>query len=46
MGDLRVQKRDLKGADKGDQAGQQGFGVSCIVRQHGRQTAANERQKQ
>ena len=46
MGDLRVQQGDLDGADQGDQAGQQGFGITRVVWQHRCQTAANERQKQ
>ena len=46
MGDLRVQQGDLDGADQGNQASQQGFGVTRVVWQQGRQTAANKRQKQ
>ncbi len=46
MGDLRVQQGDLNSADQGHQASQQGFGVTCVVRQQSRQTAADKRQKQ
>jgi hypothetical protein len=46
MGDLRVQKGDLDGANQGNQASQQRFGVTRVVRQQGRDTAADKRQKQ
>ena len=46
VGDLGVEQGALNGADQGHKAGQQGFGITCIVRQQGRQTATYERQKQ
>ncbi len=46
MGDLRVQERDLDGADQCDQAREQGGCIACVVRQDGCQTAANKWQKQ
>jgi len=46
VGDLGVEQGDLNGSDQGHKASQQGFGVTCIVRQQGRQTAADKRQKQ
>jgi hypothetical protein len=46
MGDLRVQEGDLDGADQGNQASQQRFGITRVVRQQGCQTAADKRQKQ
>lgn len=46
MGDLGVQQGDLNRPDQGHKAGQQGLCVACVVRQQGRQTAADKRQKQ
>ncbi len=46
IGDLWVQQSHLDGANECHQAGQQRFGVTCVVRQQGRQTAADEWQKQ
>jgi hypothetical protein len=46
MGDLRVQEGDLNGANQGDHASQQRFGVTCVVWQQRGQTAAYKRQKQ
>jgi hypothetical protein len=46
MGDLWIPQCDLHRADQGDQAGENGFTVACVVRQERRQTAADERQKQ
>ena len=46
VGDLGVEQGDLNSTDQRHKAGQQGFGVTCVMRQQGRQTAANERQKQ
>lgn len=43
MGDLGIQKGYLNGPGQGNKAGQQGFGVTCIVRQQGRYTASNKR---
>ncbi len=46
VGDLREPQRHLDRADQGDQTRQKRFCVTRVVRQNGRQTAANERQKQ
>lgn len=46
MGNLRVQKCYLDGADQGYEPGKNGLGVTCVVRQHSCQATAHERQKQ
>lgn len=46
VGDLREPQCHLDSAAEGDQTGQKRFCVTRVVRQKGRQTAADERQKQ
>ncbi len=46
VGNLRVQQCYLDSADQGHEPGENGLRVTCVVRQHGCQATAHERQKQ